>query len=147
MLEVESGEGDAALFLSREFPRARVRGVDRDEGAVRRATSRVGLDPEGRVAFKAGSPGSLPFPDEQFDLLACVDARPDAAEAARVLRPGGYLLLAYTSRSAAPRGLAGWLLRRRLRRAALEPVAGAAAGDGSFSVARRRGPGAGGADV
>jgi SAM-dependent methyltransferase len=124
-----------------------VRGVDRDEGAVRRATSRVGLDPEGRVAFKAGSPASLPFPDDNFDLLACVDARPDAAEAARVLRPGGYLLLVYTRRSAAPRGLRGWLLRRGLRRAAVERVASETAGDGSFSVARLRGPGPGGADV
>jgi trans-aconitate methyltransferase len=28
VLEVQCGEGDGALFLAREFPRARVRGVD-----------------------------------------------------------------------------------------------------------------------
>jgi ubiquinone/menaquinone biosynthesis C-methylase UbiE len=139
VLALECDEGDAALFLAREFPRARVRGVDRSEGGVRRASARVGLDPEGRVAFKQGRPSALPFPDSQFDLLACVDVRPGAAEAARVLRPGGHLVLAYTSRSQAPGGAAGWLLRRRLARAGFEPLETAGAGEGSFAVSRLTG--------
>ena len=114
VLEVECGDGEATLFLAREFPRARVRGVDSDAAAVRRATARVGLDPEGRIAFKQATPRSLPFPDAQFDLVVAVDAHPDPAEAARVLRPGGHLLIAHTSRSRAPRGPAAWLARRRL---------------------------------
>lgn len=144
VLAVECGEGEPALFLAREFPRARVRGVDRSATAVRRASARVGLDPEGRIAFKQGRPGSLPFPDAQFDLLACVDARPDAAEAARVLRPGGCLVLAYTSAAQAPGGVAGWLLRRRLARAGFGSPESADAGEGSFSLARL--PAADGAD-
>ncbi len=147
VLEIECGEGEAALFLSREFPRARVRGVDRSERAVRAATARVGLDPEGRVAFKVGRPGSLPFPDDHFDLVALVDATPAAAETARVLRPGGLLVLAYTDRSHAPSGPRGWLLRRSLGRSGFEPLRAAEAGDGSFSVARRRGDGHVSADV
>ena len=50
-LEVECEGGDGALFLAREFPLARVRGVDRSEAAVRRATGRVGLDPEGATTM------------------------------------------------------------------------------------------------
>jgi ubiquinone/menaquinone biosynthesis C-methylase UbiE len=141
VLEVECGDGEATLFLSREFPRARVRGVDRSEQAVRAATARVGLDPEGRVAFKVGQPRSLPFPDDHFDLVVFVDARPAAAETARVLRPGGFLVLAYTSRSREPDGLRGWLLRRGLERSGIAPVSAGEAGDGSFSVARRAGDG------
>ena len=64
-----------------------MRGVDRSEAAVRAATARVGLDPEGRVAFKQGRPRSLPYPDDLFDLVAQVDGRPPVAEIARVLRP------------------------------------------------------------
>lgn len=79
VLQIECGEGDGALFLAREFPRARVRGVDRSEAAIRRASARVGLDPEGRVAFKVGSPRSLPFPDDLFDLVAMLDAKPSRA--------------------------------------------------------------------
>src|SRR6478735_10634408 len=89
VLEIECGEGDATLFLAREFPTARVRGVDSSPANVRAATARVGLDPEGRVAFKQGKPSALPFPDAFFDLVVVVDARPAAAELARVLAPGG----------------------------------------------------------
>lgn len=141
ILEVECGDGEATLFLSREFPRARVRGVDRSQRAVRDATARVGLDPEGRVAFKQGKSSSLPFPDDHFDLVVLVDAVPAAAETVRVLRPGGYLVLAETGRATAPGGLGAWLARRRLARQPLEPVSSAEAGGGSFSVVRRPGGG------
>jgi ubiquinone/menaquinone biosynthesis C-methylase UbiE len=147
VLEVGCGEGEATLFLAREFPRARVRGVDPSEAAIRAAMTRIGLDPEGRVAFKVGSPRSLPFPDAQFDLVVLVDANPVAAEIARVLRPGGRLVLAYTSRPRPSGGLRGWLVRRRLGRAGLAPEHSVAAGDGSFSVARLGGGGSAGASL
>jgi SAM-dependent methyltransferase len=136
VLEVECGEGDGALFLAREFPRARVRGVDRSERAVRRATSRVGLDPEGRVAFKLGAPNALPFPDGLFDLLVEIDGIPSPAEAARVLRPGGHLILARSQGLPSALDLGSKLGRRRLRRHGFELAEGAEAGDGSFSVFR-----------
>lgn len=92
VLEIGCGEGDATLFLAREFPSARVRGVDPSEAAVRAAVARVGLDPEGRVAFKVGDRRALPYPDDLFDLVVC-DAGPlRAAEVARVLRAGGSLI-------------------------------------------------------
>lgn len=139
ILQVECEEGDGVLFLAREFPSARVRGVDSSEKAVRTASGRVGLDPEGRVAFKQGELGSLPFPDDQFDLLAAVDVHPSAVEAARVLRPGGYLVLAASRRLGVPAGFRGRLLRRRLARIGFEPIWSEAAGDGSFFIARSRG--------
>jgi trans-aconitate 2-methyltransferase len=139
ILQVECGEGDGALFLAREFPGARIRGVDRSEEAIRHAGARVGLDPEGRVAFKQGNPRSLPFPDDQFDLLAAVDAHPTAAEAARVLRPGGFLVLAASRDRQAPGGFRGRLLRRRLTSLGFEAIWSEPAGDGSFFIARLRG--------
>jgi SAM-dependent methyltransferase len=141
ILEVECGEGEGTLVLAREFPSARVRGIDGDAAAIRRAGARVGLDPEGRVAFKHGGPRSLPFPADHFDLLVALDARPTAAEAARVLRPGGFLALA-TSRRASPfAGLGGRLHRWRQGQLGFESIWEEAAGDGSFSVARLRGGG------
>ncbi len=141
ILQIECGDGDGALFLAREFPAARVRGVDRSGEAASRAAARIGLDPEGRIAFKQGRPRSLPFPDDQFDLLVAVDARPGAAEAARVLRPAGFLALAATRSPEVLKGLGGALLRRRLSRHGFESIWSEAAGDGSFFVARLRGGG------
>jgi SAM-dependent methyltransferase len=139
VLEVECGNGDGVLFLAREFPTARVRGVDRSAELVRAATARVGLDPEGRVAFKQGRPGGLPYPDDFFDLVVAVDASPRVAEVVRVLRPGGHLIFA-RARGAEPlEGLRGRLARWRLSRRGVETLESAGAGDGSFSVARLRG--------
>lgn len=141
VLQVECGEGDGALFLAREFPTARVRGVDTSAEAVRRATARIGLDPEGRIAFKVGSPRALPFPDDHFDLVAVLDGRLAVAETARVLRPGGFLVIAWSERLHAPSKLGSRLGQRRFRRAGFVPVEATDAGHGSFSVARLGIPG------
>jgi ubiquinone/menaquinone biosynthesis C-methylase UbiE len=133
VLDVECGEGDAALFLAREFPVARIRGVDRSEESVRAARRRVGLDPEGRIAFKVGKPRALPYPDDHFDLLVALDAVPSVPEAARVLRPGAFLILARTH---SPDAGAGRLLGWRLPRQGIEPLVSERVGDGSFSVWR-----------
>src|ERR1700761_5129227 len=96
VLQVDCGDGEAALFLAREFPTARVRGIDHGAEAIAAATQRIGLDPEGRVAFKVGGPRRIPYPEDNFDLVAVVDSRPSPREIARVLRPGGHLVLAAT---------------------------------------------------
>lgn len=141
ILQLECGDGEGTLFLAREFPSARVRGVDSSPEAIRKAGARVGLDPEGRVAFKQGAPGSLPFPDDHFDLVAALDTRPAVGEALRVLRPGGFLVLAASRQPQTPAGLGGQLLRWRLGRAGFERIWEEAAGDGSFSVGRLGGGG------
>lgn len=135
-LEVCCGNGDGVLFLAREFPAARVRGVDPSEAAVRGAVARIGLDPEGRVAFKRGSSRSLPFPDDLFDLVAQRHGAPHAAEAARVLRPGGHLI--HVERAAdgpLERVRQAWL-RRRLDRLGFETVQRGEADGTGFWVGR-----------
>jgi ubiquinone/menaquinone biosynthesis C-methylase UbiE len=139
VLQVACGDGDGALFLAREFPAARVRGIDADADLVHAATARVGLDPEGRVAFKVGGPRQIPFPDDHFDLVAVLDARPKAAELARVLRPGGHLILAATEGSPLGRGLGAWWLARTLRSRGFETPGAQPAGAGSFAVGRLTG--------
>jgi len=136
ILQLECGEGEGALFLAREFPSARVRGVDRSERKVQGARARVGLDPEGRIAFKQGDPRSLPFPDRHFDLITALDARPSLREVVRVLRPGGFLVLAEANRPETLAGPRGRFLGRRLSRHGFESIWSQPAGDGSFSVFR-----------
>jgi tetratricopeptide (TPR) repeat protein len=142
ILQIECHDGEAALLLAREFPEARVRGIDRSAQAIRHATSRIGLDPDGKIAFKQGDPRQLPFPADQFELLSAVDAWPGPTEAARVLRPGGFLVLTATAAPEVLGGFRGSLFRRRLARLGFEPIWSEAAGDGSFFIARLRDGGA-----
>ncbi len=136
VLQVACGDGEGALFLAREFPRARVRGIDADEEKVAAAARRVGLDPEGRVAFKRGGPRKIPYPDDNFDLVAVLDARPAPGELARVLRSGGHLILAATSGAPPGSGASGWLLARTLRSRGFELTEEERAGVGAFAVLR-----------
>jgi SAM-dependent methyltransferase len=133
ILEVGCGEGDGVLFLAREFPGARVRGVDPSPQAVAAAVGRVGLDPEGRVAFKQGGPRRLPYPDGFFDLVALSHGGLHPRELARVLRPGGHLIAI---------GRRRWL-EWRLGGRGFDPIdAGEAEGEG-FQVFRLRAGAAG----
>jgi trans-aconitate 2-methyltransferase len=135
-LVVECGDGDAVLLLAREFPAARVRGVDSSADLIRTAGSRVGLDPEGRVAFKPGKPGRLPYPDGFFDLVAQVRGRPAPSEAVRVLRPGGHLILARLQPPGLVDATRERLLRKRLERLGFATLRADRAGNGNFFVAR-----------
>lgn len=136
VLVIGCGEGEAVLFLAREFPAARVRGVDPSEALVRKASARVGLDPEGRVAFKLGKSRALPYPDDHFDLVVQLGDRLSVVETARVMRPGGHLILAGLGRSHPTTGLRKALHRRRLARLEIEPVPIDSAAGGNFFVGR-----------
>jgi SAM-dependent methyltransferase len=138
-LVIGCGDGEPVFLLAREFPAARVRGVDSSAESVREASARVGLDPEGRVAFKPGKPGALPYPDDFFDLVAQVDGRPAPAEIARVLRPGAHLVLARSRPPGLLTGLPAKLVESRLTRRRIEIVRRESAGDGNFLVARLAG--------
>lgn len=126
ILEIGCGDGDGALFLAREFPSARVRGIDTSEEAIRAAVARIGLDPEGRVAFKQGPPRSLPYPDGFFDLVALTQGRLHPGEIARVLRSGGHLVLIGSHR------WAEWRLAQR----GLDPTESGEFAGVSFLLAR-----------
>jgi len=132
VLEIGCGEGDATLFLAREYPRARVRGLDPSEAAVRAATDRVGLDPEGRVAFKIGDPRALPFPADHFDLVVQRHGRLDPAEIARVTRPAGSLIVPADARAGAPLGFSRGAMRPLLARG----FVASPSGDGEFLLMR-----------
>jgi ubiquinone/menaquinone biosynthesis C-methylase UbiE len=93
-LDLGTGTGEGALLVAREFPQARVRGIDLSEEMIRTAQAKVGLDPEGRVAFRVADAAELPYDDDSFDLVVQLNMPPFFAQAARVLRPGGYVIIA-----------------------------------------------------
>jgi len=135
-IDVGTGLGDGALLIAREFPHARVRGVDISEEMIKRAQDRIGLDPEGRVAFKVADASDLPFEDDSFDLVALLNMPPFFGEMARVLRPGGFAIVAASWGPQTPFYTPDSVLQRGFRKAGLETVQSGEAAEGTYFVAR-----------
>ena len=135
-LDIGTGTGSGALLVAREFPRARVRGVDLSEEMIRLARARVGLDPEGRIAFRVADAAALPWEDGSFDLVTQINMPPFFAEIARVLRPGGHAVIAASWGAATPFYTSDAVLTRGFARHGLEPVESGTAHEGTYFVAR-----------
>ncbi len=138
ILDVGTGTGEGALFLAREFPRASVRGVDISAPMIKAAQRKVGLDPEGRIAFRVADAAGLPFDDASFDLVALVNMPPFFAELTRVLRPGGFVIVTASHGAQTPFYTPEAALERAFGRRAVEPVASGGAASGTYWVGRRR---------
>ena len=104
VLDIGCGAGSNVLYLARSGFEAH--GVDLSPGAVRAARQRA-ADAALTVHVREGDVLDLPFPESTFSAAldnGCfhtlpVDRRPDyVREAARVLRPGGSLLLSWIGR-------------------------------------------------
>jgi ubiquinone/menaquinone biosynthesis C-methylase UbiE len=136
-LEVGTGTGEGALLVAREFPQATVRGVDVSEEMIRAATRKVGLDPAGRVAFRVTDAAELPYDDASFDLVAHLNMPPFVAEVARVLRPGGQVIVASSWGPAtpfySPNAVLDWAFAKR----GIEPAGRGEALAGTYWVGRK----------
>jgi ubiquinone biosynthesis O-methyltransferase len=112
---LDAGCGDGALVCAMASRGADVSGVDPDPAMLAAARSRAekaGL----RATFLEDRVERLPFPDASFDVVTSVTVLcfvPDTAgavrEMARVLRPGGRLVLGELERWSA------WAILRRVR--------------------------------
>ena len=136
VLDLGTGTGEGALFLAREFPRASVRGVDLSEEMIRIAKEKVGLDPEGRLAFRVADAARLPYAEDSFDLVTQVNLPPFFAEIARVLRPGGHVIVVASIGSATPFFTPAAVLARGFRRRGVEQLDSGTAGDGTYFIGR-----------
>lgn len=136
ILDLGTGTGEAALFLAREFPRARVRGADLSEQMVRAAKAKVGLDPDGRIAFRVADAGALPYGGDSFDLVAQLNMPPFFAEIARVLRPGGHVIVAASWGEQTPFYTPEAVLERGFRRRGIATRATGEAASGTWFLGR-----------
>jgi ubiquinone/menaquinone biosynthesis C-methylase UbiE len=123
---LDVGCGDGAYALAAAVAGGRVTGVDASATAVEAAQRQAGAAGLG-AAFLVGDASQLPSVAERFDVLLAVTVLcfvPDPEEAvvemARVLRPGGLLVLADLGRCSpwgAWRRMRGWAGNATWRRA------------------------------
>jgi SAM-dependent methyltransferase len=139
ILDLGCGTGEGTLFLSREYPRASVRGVDISESMIALAREKVGLDPEARIAFRVADAARLPYPDSSFDLICQVNLPLFHRELRRVLRDDGRLVIVSSHGPSTPFHTPHRTVSSVLSRGDLTLLHEGQAGHGSFLVFGRKG--------
>jgi ubiquinone/menaquinone biosynthesis C-methylase UbiE len=109
ILEIGTGTGSGAAILKARFPDAEVTGVDLSPEMVRIAQAKVS-----GVTFEPADASRLPFADGSFDLVAQNNVPVYFNEVARVLAPGGRVLITSTFGPSTPYYTPHKVLRRRL---------------------------------
>lgn len=137
ILDLGTGTGAAALALARRFPEARVDGVDISERMISAAREKTSDDLADRVRFSVGDAAALPFEAESFDLVTQVSVPVFFDQIARLLRPGGHVIVVSSLGKATPYYLPNELLRRQFERRGLRTLAAGKAGTGTFFVAEQ----------
>lgn len=116
ILDIGCGDGDLAIELAKRG--ASVSGIDLSAAMIDAARERAKKN-HADITFDVGTANKLPFSSNQFDLVTAItilcfvdDAPPVFQEIARVLRPGGRLVigeLGKWSSWAAGRRIRAWL--------------------------------------
>lgn len=113
---LDLGCGDGLLVATLASQRAQAVGIDVDHAALQAAISRPVVPGLHDAHFVEGRIERLPFPDGTFDVVTAVtvlclvaDRSTALQEAARVLRPGGRLIIGDPGRWSA------WAVRRRIK--------------------------------
>ena len=116
VLDLGTGTGVVALALADRYPEAEILGIDLSPGMIDEARRKVPSELAGRVSFEVGDASALGSPDAAFDLVVLSNMIPFFDELARVVAPGGTLVLSFSKGADTPIYVAPERLRDDLRR-------------------------------
>lgn len=135
-LDVGTGTGAAALAIAERFPAARVVGVDIAPAMVERARQKA--RDRANLSFEVADSSALRYDDASFDLVTAANMIPFFDELARVVRPGGTLVLSFSLGPATPIYVPSDRLREELGARGFTEFAEIDAERGTALVARKR---------
>ena len=118
VLEIGSGSGINLLSMAMSGRAAEVVGLEPVEAYRQMGAILAEAEGFGPIRVEPGSAERLPFEDARFDTVLCVsahqyfDVAPALAQIARVLRPGGQMVVIGGTLGSFSRVCSGWLLGR-----------------------------------
>jgi ubiquinone/menaquinone biosynthesis C-methylase UbiE len=114
VLDLGTGTGVVAMSLAERYPEAEVVGIDLSRGMIDEARRKLTPELAGRVRFEVGDASALASPDGAFELVVLSNMIPFFDELARVVAPGGTLVLSFSRGAETPIYVAPDRLRREL---------------------------------
>src|SRR5262249_44153452 len=112
-LDVGTGTGAVARLLAERYPDAEIRGADLSERMIDEARR---LTEPSRVTYVVADAARLPFADGSFDLVTLGNMIPFFDELARLVAPGGHVMVAFSAGAETPIYVPNERLRAELGR-------------------------------
>jgi ubiquinone/menaquinone biosynthesis C-methylase UbiE len=137
ILDLGTGTGAGAIWLAERYPSARVAGADVSPGMIEVARRELPDEVRDRVELTVADATDLPYADAEFDLITQISVPAFFAGTARVLAPGGHLVVVSSRGTGTPAHTPPRLLRRGFEREGLAWVADGAAGPGTWYLLRK----------
>jgi ubiquinone/menaquinone biosynthesis C-methylase UbiE len=114
ILDLGTGTGVVAIALAERYPGAEVVGIDLSPGMIEEARRKLPPELADRVRFEVDDAAALACPDADFDLVVLSNMIPFSDELARIVAPGGTLVLSFSRGAETPIYVAPERLRREL---------------------------------
>jgi SAM-dependent methyltransferase len=134
VLDLGTGTGAVARLVAERFPEAEIVGADMAPQMIEEAR-RVTDSP--RITYQVADAQKLPFADGAFDLVTLGNMIPFFDELARVVKPGGRMLIAYSAGDETPIYVPNDRLRAELGRRGFAEFAELFAGRGTSLLAAK----------
>jgi SAM-dependent methyltransferase len=132
VLDLGTRTGAVARLVAERFPEAEIVGADKAPQMIEEAR-RVTDSP--RITYQVADAQKLPFADGAFDLVTLGNMIPFFDELARVIKPGGRMLIAYSAGDETPIYVPNDRLRAELGRRGFAEFAELSAGRGTSLLA------------
>ena len=137
ILDLCTGTGLGAFMVADRFPLASIVGLDQSSNMVDIAQRKVPDADKKRIRFESGNAADLSCGDTEFDLVVTSNALVYLSEAARVLKPGGDILVTFSFGGKAFENARGEIVRL-LEKNELSLVNLKSSGKGVFILGRKK---------
>jgi SAM-dependent methyltransferase len=132
VLDLGTGTGAVARLVAERFPDAEIVGADMATQMIEEARR---VTDSSRITYQVADAQKLPFADGAFDLVTLGNMIPFFGELARVVKPGGRVLIAYSAGDGTPIYVPNDRLRAELGRRGFAEFAELSAGRGTSLLA------------